>query len=304
MLARAQQWVVVVWMGGALGWLAWSLAQGRPTSGLIGAIAFLGVHAWVLGLEFLLLPWINRGDPAPAASSRQVLRAWWGEVRASTLVFGWRQPWRSSSEPDHLPASGTGRRGVVLVHGFMCNRGFWNPWLVRLRAAGVPFVAVNLEPVLGSIERYADIVDAAVRRVSDATGLAPLIVAHSMGGLATRFWVSERGAEGRVHGVVTIGTPHRGTWMAQFGLTHNAREMRQDSQWVGRLAARENASRRALFMCFYSHCDNIACPASTGTLPGADNRHVPGAAHIELAFHETVFASVFERLETAQPSTS
>jgi triacylglycerol lipase len=29
-------------------------------------------------------------------------------------------------------------------------------------------------------------------------------------------------------------------------------------------------------------------PVSTALLPGADNRHVPGAPHVALAFHPTV----------------
>ena len=43
----------------------------------------------------------------------------------------------------------------MLVHGLMCNRGVWLHWLGHLRAAGHAHVAVNLEPVLGSIDGYA-----------------------------------------------------------------------------------------------------------------------------------------------------
>jgi pimeloyl-ACP methyl ester carboxylesterase len=80
-------------------------------------------------------------------------------------------------------------RGVVLVHGFLCNRAFWTPWLAPLRARGHAFVAVTLEPAFGSIDDYAPAIEAAVRRVTEATGQAPLIVGHSMGGLAIRAWL-------------------------------------------------------------------------------------------------------------------
>ena len=65
------------------------------------------------------------------------------------LLFGWRQPFRHAACPDWLPAppaGGAPGRGVVLVHGFMCNRGIWNPWMRRLRARGHAHVAVTLEP--------------------------------------------------------------------------------------------------------------------------------------------------------------
>jgi triacylglycerol lipase len=263
---------------------------------VIGALAIGGAHAWVLAVEFMVLPWINRHDPAPLASAAMLVRAWWAEVCVATRVFGWQQPWRSQCEPDHLPASASGRRGVVLVHGFMCNRGFWNPWLSRLRAGGVPFVAVNMEPVLGSIERYADTLENAVRQVTEVTGRPPVIVTHSMGGLAVRAWLCGVDADDRVHSVITIGTPHRGTWLAAMGLAHNAQEMRYGCDWVEKLGQREAQARRLLFTCFYSHCDNIACPATTGTLPGADNRHVEGMAHVQLAFHDEVFEALWTRV--------
>jgi triacylglycerol lipase len=296
MLARAQQVITISWLAATIGWLVYFLSQGRPGVALIGALLIASVHALVLGLEFLLLRFINRGDPAPPATVRDLLRAWWGEVCTATLVFGWRQPYCSTHEPDHLPDSARGRRGVVLVHGFVCNRGLWNPWMCRLRAAGVPFVALNLEPVLGSIERYPALIEAAVRRVEDATGEPPLIVAHSMGGLAVRAWFNAYDGDARVHSVVTIGSPHNGTWMARFGLVHNAREMRQGGDWLLALAQQEPAARRARFTCFYSHCDNIVLPASTATLPGADNRHVPGVAHVQLVFQDVVFDEVLCRL--------
>ena len=71
----------------------------------------------------------------------------------------------------------------------MCNRGVWLHWLGHLRAAGHAHVAVNLEPVLGSIDGYAKAIDDAVRRVTEATGLPPVLVCHSMGGLAARAWL-------------------------------------------------------------------------------------------------------------------
>ena len=50
------------------------------------------------------------------------------------------------------------------------------------------------------------------------------------------------------------------------------------------------------FTCWYSNCDNIVFPASVATLPGADNRFVPGVAHVELAFDERVFEHALDAL--------
>jgi triacylglycerol esterase/lipase EstA (alpha/beta hydrolase family) len=110
-----------------------------------------------------------------------------------------------------------------------------------------------------------------------------------MGGLAARAWLgSSASARSRVARVITIGTPHAGTWLARFSHGHNGRQMRQRSEWLNTLGGRETAGGNAPFTCWYSNCDNIVFPASTATLPGADNRFVPGVAHVALAFHPTV----------------
>lgn len=278
-------------------WLARWLQLGRPFVAVIGALFILGLHVPVMTLEFVLLRWANRHDPAPRASALELLRALVGEVLCIWAVFGWRQPYRWRAHPDHLPAQADGRRGVILVHGFICNRGMWNPWWPRLQRLGVPCIAINLEPVFGSIDQYSGRVESAVRRMTQATGQAPLLVAHSMGGLAVRAWMRDFEGDARVHGVVTIGSPHHGTWLGRFGHSPNARQMRLDGPWIHALAAAESPQRYANFTCFYGHCDNIVFPVSTATLPGADNRHLHATAHVRLVQHPAVFNEVLRRLQ-------
>lgn len=298
MLARLQQFTTLGGLVFALlwGWIAWT--AGHPGWAIAGAATIVGGYALVLALEFALLRLAHGSDPTPRATPLQLLRAWWGEVRAAPVVFCWRQPFRSRRWPDQLPADAKGRRGLLLVHGFFCNRGVWNAWLQRLTAQGVPFVAVNLEPVTGSIDEYVETLEQAVQQLERCTGRPPVVVAHSMGGLALRRWLAETGeaGDGRVHHIVTIGTPHRGTWLARWALSKNTREMRFDSPWQQLLGTREPAQRPARFTCFYSHCDNIVFPPCTATLRGADNRHLPGVAHVDMVDHPAPWNEVQARL--------
>ncbi len=292
MLARLQQATTLGALLLAALWALVSWRAGHPGWALAGALMVVGGYAVVLGIEFALLHLAHGDDPTPPASAAQMFRAWWGEVQSAPTVFCWRQPFFSHRWPDQLPDGAQGRRGVLLVHGFVCNRGLWNPWLQRLRSADVPVVAVNLEPVFGSIDDYIPLIEQAVQQLERCTGLAPVVVAHSMGGLAVRRWWVEHGDDSRVHHAVTIGTPHRGTWLARFAMSRNARQMQQVSRWLQALAAREPAARSQGFTCFYSHCDNIVFPAATATLPGADNRHLPGVAHVHMADHAAPFAEL------------
>ncbi len=280
----------------AFGGAAWLWQRGETGWALAWLVGVLGLHAWVMALEFVLLRAAHGDDPAPRASARELLQAWVHEVVTAPLVFGWRQPFRSHAEPDHLPAAAQGRRGVVFVHGFVCNRGIWNPWLARLRAQGVPFVAVNLEPVFGSIDDYLPIIEAAVRRLEQTTGLPPVAVAHSMGGLALRAWWAQHGRDERLAHAITLGSPHQGTWIARFAFSRNGRQMQRLSPWIGRLSAQESPARQARFSCYYSHCDNIVFPPSTATLAGAHNEHVRGHAHVHLVSHPGWWQELQRRL--------
>lgn len=265
-----------------------------------------------VAVQCVLAVLMRGGDTSPRAGALSWLRAFVAEVGWCLWLFGWVQPFRTSRWPDCLPsdrdkvlASGDGRRGMVLVHGYTCGRGMWQPWFPELQAAGVPYVSVDLVPIFGSIEHYAPLIDAAVERLRLATGQAPLVVAHSMGGLAVRaWWRWSRGRSGataeqtsaRVHAVMTIGSPHQGTWLARMGVTTNARQMRIGGAWLQGLAAQEDASWRQRFVCVYSNCDNVVFPPRVAVLEGSSTLFISGRAHLEMAFDPRVRRAAIELL--------
>lgn len=302
MLAQLQRLITLTLIAAAFGWLFYFRGN-SPALAVAGFFVIALGYTGFLAIEFLLLRHINKTDPAPQPTWLELLRAWQGETLTAPRVFCWRQPFRMNVVPDRISpeASLHGRRGVVFVHGFFCNRGLWTPWLSRVQASGRAFIAVNLEPLFGSIDDYAPQIDDAVRQVTQATGMTPLLVCHSMGGLAARAWLKLMKAETRVHHVVTIGTPHRGTWLARLGHGHNSRQMRLLSDWQTQLDHEMPADRHTLFTCWYSNCDNIVFPTSTATLAGADNRLVRGAAHVQMAFLPEVMDATLALL-VAEPA--
>ena len=280
-----------------LAWLAWRWPV-SAVQALVGAFAILMIAPAALAIELAIVSRVGKAAPVPRPSAGDLLRAWRRETAHLFRTFYWRQPLRWRVEPDHL-APGA-HAGVVLVHGFMCNRGFWNAWIRELRSRGHPCIAVNLEPPFAAIDAYAQAIDDAVQRMTALTGYAPVLVCHSMGGLAARAWW--RGSQGRraVAHLVTIGTPHRGTWLARFSRKSNGRQMRLGSKWLARLAHDELAHPLPSTTCWYSNCDNVVFPADTATLPRADNRFVPGVPHVALAFAAEVRAGTLELLARAE----
>jgi triacylglycerol esterase/lipase EstA (alpha/beta hydrolase family) len=228
-----------------------------------------------------------------------LLQACLREATTAPRVFLWWQPFRTQAIPDFLPPSD--KAGVVFIHGFFCNRAFWAPWMTLLRAQNRAFAAVTLEPAFGSIDDYAKLVEAAVAKVTQATGQQPTLICHSMGGLAARAWMRSNPAnDARIQRVITIGTPHFGTALSTekallpFTNTH---QMQRLGPWTQQLAKDEPASRYTKFTCWYSNCDNIVVPTSTAMLPGADNRLVTAQGHVSMAFDAKIMQASLALLD-------
>jgi triacylglycerol lipase len=293
MLARLQKSITLLLLLAAVSAAAILAHADHVVLAAAAALTISFGYAFFLAVEFgLLYRTRNRSPPSLQASASDLVRAWAVEAVTTPFVFFWRQPFLSRAVPDHWPTPSRAGRGVVLVHGLFCNRGFWNPWMDRLHSEGIPFIAVNLEPLFGSIDDYRASIEVAVSSMEEATGMPVVLVGHSMGGLAIRGWLAAHAADDRVHRLITIGTPHRGTWLARHSHGRNGKQMRMESPWLGRLNALDSPARRARITCFYSDCDNIVFPAECATLDGASNLLVRGAGHVRLAFESRIFDEV------------
>jgi triacylglycerol esterase/lipase EstA (alpha/beta hydrolase family) len=221
------------------------------------------------------------------------------EFRASMLVTSWHVPRGCARMTLHREGH---RVPVLLVHGYGCNSGFWahlEPLLDRER---ISHATIDLEPVAGSIDDYAPLIEARVQELCAATGAARIaIVAHSMGGLAARAWMRTHGST-RVARLITLGTPHHGTVLANLGLGANAVQMRRDSPWLRDLAAGEAGDVRARIVSIYTHHDNIVAPQDSSELAGACNVAFGGVGHVALGSNPRVLAEVLRVLRELQPA--
>src|SRR5262245_51291008 len=142
MLAWLLRGVLLVLVAAALLFGVWQWRAGHPVVAVVGAVLIAAVHVTVLAIEATAMHLCNRNDPAPRARIRDVLRAWWDESIVFAIVFAWRQPFRTSALPDlPQPDAARGRRGIVFIHGYMCNRAMWLSWFARLRRLGVPYTS-------------------------------------------------------------------------------------------------------------------------------------------------------------------
>ncbi len=193
-----------------------------------------------------------------------------------------------------------GCRPVIFVHGLGGHRGnflFHHGWLRtrgRRRCYAVGFPEGGRLPELG--RQLADY----VQQVLEVNGLPEDaqvdLVAHSMGGIISRLAVDELGTASRVHTLVTLGSPHRGTHAARWAGTDHTLDLRPDSELMTRLHDQEPWNRSPRLVCFWSTSDPMMQPAETAQVDGADNRMLPGMSHIDYLLKPRAWKAVAEVL--------
>jgi pimeloyl-ACP methyl ester carboxylesterase len=196
---------------------------------------------------------------------------------------------------------------VLLLHGYGCNSGYWSHLTPLLDAARISHATLDLEPLMGAIDDYVPLVQRAADQLCAASGAPKLIiVAHSMGGLVARAWLRAYGSA-RVARVITLGTPHHGTSLANFGVGANASQMRRlpddaegapESAWLRALAGAESPATRALITSIFTHHDNIIAPQTSSLLPGARNIAFGGVGHVAMGRNPRILARVMHEIAT------
>lgn len=276
---------------------------------LASAVILLLVRASIIFNNFFLSRALYQpcadGDrlSLPAAMS-MMLSEFWFSMLCWFRLFPFARPYACDfDEDDACP--------VLLLHGYGANSGFWQRLHQRLAANRIAHCAADLEPVMGSIDGYADRIEEAAARLLAANRASSIIlVCHSMGGLAARAWLRRYG-HGRLARVITLGTPHAGSLLASYGLGINARQMlpasawnHEERHWLSALAESEAVSVRSLFVCLWSRHDNIVMPQSSATLQDAKNIALEGVGHVALGFDAHVLDQVMQEVSAVRRSRS
>ncbi len=183
---------------------------------------------------------------------------------------------------EHLP--------IIFIHGFSCNAGFWRGFIGKFRPRwGAHVATINLAPVHGTIDDYAEFIEKRIDELLAASGQERcLVVAHSMGGLATRHALRGETARAKVAGVVTLGTPHSGTVLANFSLADNAKQMRPGSSWIEQLGQDEVHYDLPPFEALVGTHDNIVSPQESAAFERATNTYMTGISHLAMALNDHV----------------
>lgn len=275
---------------------AWAIGCGNLIS--CAVVIFFVMFLLVPLVASLLSPAIARrhGTPSGTAGGPTVA-AVVAEWAAFVFLFGVVMPFECAfMGSDGIGRLPPGRRPVLLVPGYMCNRGLWWWARRRLRAAGHAVATVTLETPVSDIEHLAD---GLTRRVDDLlaeTGAdRVLLVGHSMGGLIARAFLARPGAASRVARFVTIAGPHRGTVLAPLGIGRDAAEMRRGSDFLEALARAPDPGVPTLVI--RSDGDTIVVPPTSSCLEGAEEVVLPAIGHLSMVLSPAVIDRVVAELD-------
>ena len=254
---------------------------------LIVLAVVLAVHAGFVATTFV----VTRRYAIKTESAHPLFAVFWREWLAHLLLFGVIQPFdRAWMGHD---AAARGGVPVLLAHGYMCNRGIWW-WIARkLKRVGLAVATVNLEPPGGDIENLAEQLHARIEALCAQTQAAQIaLVGHSMGGLVARAYLRRYGPA-RIAQLVTLGTPHHGTWTAYYGLGANARQMRPDNAWLRELGKNEPGVPT---LSVWSAVDNFIAPQDSSRLAGARESIVPALGHLAMLLSPLVLDILLKEL--------
>ncbi len=121
-----------------------------------------------------------------------------------------------------------------------------------------------LGTAVGSIEEYAEELK---EYVEDIETDKVDIIAHSMGGLVSRWYIEELEGEKNVENLVTLGTPHQGTYTAYVAcFTPGASEMVPGSSLLEKLNE-DDLAEDVNYTAVWNRYDEAIIPSENAKIP-------------------------------------
>ncbi|OUC05635.1 hypothetical protein RY27_26030, partial [Litorilinea aerophila] len=118
----------------------------------------------------------------------------------------------------------------------------------------------------------------------------------SMGGLIVRYYLQILGGVERVQRLVTLATPHRGTWLGWLFRREASRQMRPGSAFLQELNRDLSPLERVQFTSIWTPLDLTIVPAWSSRLPVGRSQIVWAPFHGTLLQNPRVHRAVVQAL--------
>jgi triacylglycerol lipase len=184
---------------------------------------------------------------------------------------------------------------VVLVHGIFENGDSFISLKNRLENHGIDCYVPKLKPASGRpgldilAQGLKEDID---KKFGDKEPIA--IVAFSMGGLVSRYYLQKLGGAERCESFITISTPHNGSLAAYTLPTRGVKQMRPESDFLRELRETEGTLGSIPIVSYRTPMDLIILPTSSSIWDRAENQSHNIALH-PLMLHSNSILDDIER---------
>lgn len=190
---------------------------------------------------------------------------------------------------------------ILLIHGMVDNRSIFTVLRRGLVRRGFGRIdTMNYSILTGDVRAAAARLDKEVERIVEETGYERIhVIGHSLGGLIARYYVTRLGGDRRVHTLVTLGTPHQGSYLALTWNSGLTRQLRPGSALLTELA-QPVSSCQTRFIVYWSDLDQVILPPHNAALHHKDlnvhNIELHGVGHMSLPITSTVVHGISSAL--------
>lgn len=174
------------------------------------------------------------------------------------------------------------RNPVLLVHGIWDTGIIFHSMRSYLRSLGWAVYELDMTPNNGDgkLEHLAEQVAEYIDR-SFAPDMALDVVGYSMGGIVSRYYVQRLGGVQRVQRLITLSSPHNGTWVAYGSQRPGCLQMRPNSSFLTDLNRGTSILNQLNFTSIWTPFDTMIVPASSSQMAvGKDVRVWVSAHHL------------------------
>jgi len=172
------------------------------------------------------------------------------------------------------------KESIVLVHGIDDTAKCLHKMAVFFRSKGFETFEFEYKPNDGSapMEELAEHLKKFVENKIPAGGKISL-VGFSMGGIICRYYIQKLGGDARVKKLLTLSSPHHGTFWAYFLGRHGVKQMRLGSGFLKDLNKDVSAYKNVKFVSVYTPLDLMIVPAQSSRILCGENKMVFVVAH-------------------------
>jgi triacylglycerol lipase len=188
---------------------------------------------------------------------------------------------------------------VLLVPGYAEPSWYFMYGIYKdLKKAGYAVEGINLFPNFATAEEQALKVKAKIEAMMKHYGSSKInLVVHSFGGLISRYYIQNLGGSRVVDNLVTVTTPHLGTYAAYLGPGASAVQLRPESEFIQKLNANGFAYPPVKYTSIWTNLDEIVLPPKNSIMPDSQVFYVPWTGHLTVMFSQRTYGYIRQALK-------